>query len=100
MQGVVCLFCIFYTDFLLNSYTVVSAAIKTETESNNTRVFCNNISVDDIYIGKIGESGDIDYFRFVPKVNDKIKVYLTNIPNGKQYDLYLQDKNGNTLISK
>lgn len=70
--------------FSMIPFTVVSAAIKTERESNNTRVSCDNISVDDIYIGKIGESGDIDYYRFVPRFNDRIKVYLSNIPSGKQ----------------
>lgn len=79
--------------------TVAFAAGKTEVENNNYRSNANTIYVDDTYTAKIGTLGDVDCFKFVPTVNDKIRVDLKNIPNGKKYNLWLQDNNGNALTS-
>lgn len=76
-----------------------AAAGKTEVENNNTRLKADAIYVNDTYTAKIGTLGDIDCFKFVPTVNDKIRVDLKNIPNGKKYNLWLQDNNGNALTS-
>lgn len=75
-----------------------SAASYSETESNNTRATANTIKVNDTYTAKIGSSGDIDCFKFLPKENDKIRVDLSNIPSGKKYNIWLQDNNGNELM--
>ncbi len=78
-------------------FTVASAASKTEDENNNTRKLADVIYVNDTYTAKIGKLSDIDCFKFVPKVDDKIRVELKNIPSGKEYDLWLQDNNGEAL---
>ena len=70
---------------------------KTEKESNNTRATANVISVGETYTGKISTKTDIDCYKFVPAVNDEIRIDLTNIPSGKKYNLWIQDSNGNEL---
>lgn len=70
-----------------------------ESESNNTLSTADTMANDDTMYGKIGSSGDIDYFRVKFTYSGQANFWLGSIPSGKDYDLYLYNSSGTMLAS-
>lgn len=76
-----------------------SKASRTESESNNTRSKANRFWDDYNVYGKISSRSDVDYFKITFKKSGKANFYLGKIPSGRNYDLYLYNRNGSKLRS-
>ncbi len=62
-----------------------------EVEPNDTKAKADWIQTEKGGYGRIQKSGDLDYWKIKAPSNGKIKIQLSQIPNGQNYDLYLYD---------
>lgn len=70
-----------------------------ETESNNTLSTANTIYNDVTTYGRIAYQGDVDYYKVKFTYGGKANFWLGDIPNNKNYDLYLYNSAGVCLTS-
>lgn len=87
------------SDYIMGGNFTTSAIISTCTdnyESNNSRSAAKSIAVNTNITAKIGNSTDVDWFKFsTTTTNKNISISLSNLPY--DYDVFLYNKYG-TLI--
>lgn len=79
------------------SGNVGTMAAKYETEPNGSFATANTIYSGDDNYGKIGSSGDADYYRIQFDKTGKVRFWMGNVPQGKDYDIYLYDEAYNQI---
>lgn len=70
-----------------------------EIEPNNTSGSADRIYHDYDNYGKISSASDVDWYKIKFNGQRKVNFYLGDIPAGCDYDLYLYDSNGTTLLT-
>ncbi len=66
-----------------------SGAGITEIEPNDTPEKADYLGPERDAYGKIQKSGDVDYWKYRATRNAALSVWLSQIPNGQDYDLYV-----------
>lgn len=84
-----------------NSTYSVSAVSSTryEAESNNTMSLADRMYDDDTMYGKIGSSGDVDWYKILIEEHGNANFWLGDIPAGQDYDMFLYNASGTLLES-
>jgi len=84
-----------YSLHYLNRFQIMASM--NEGEPNNTLATATTVPNDTNVTGSISSSSDIDYFKIVLPVKQKINVFLGDVCSDCDYDLYLYNSSGTTI---